>query len=344
MNVSDFDYHLPEELIAQHPVPGRKTSRMLRMEPDSGNCDLLKFEDFPSFLRAGDCLVLNNTRVIPARLFGKRDPSGGKVEALLLEELENRNWKCMLKPGRRMHAGGRVILEGTENEGFIVDKRGDDGTFEIHFENPEPYELLEACGHIPLPPYIQRPDESGDHEKYQTVYAKNPGAVAAPTAGLHFTPDVLQTIKEKGVNIAEVTLHVGAGTFRPVQVENIEDHVMHEETYILTPETSELINRTKSNGGRIIAVGTTSVRVLESCVDGSGNRICPGSGKTRLFLHPPKRPNIVDALLTNFHLPKSTLIMLVSTFSSRKNVLNAYKTAVENRFRFYSYGDCMLVI
>jgi len=346
MDVDLFDYDLPEELIAQHPLPKRDAARMLVLHRRDGHCELRTVRDLPDYLRAGDCLVLNDTRVIPARLFGRRRETGGRVEMLLVRALdvERRRWRAMLRPGRRMRRGIEIEIEAAPDETVTVLDRLEDGTFEILFSAADAMSLIERIGHVPLPPYIRREDEPGDREQYQTVYARTPGAVAAPTAGLHFTPELLGYIRGRGVVIATVTLHVGPGTFRPVKTRRVEDHVMHEEPYELRPEAAEVINRTRARGGRVIAVGTTSVRVLETCADCATGHVRPGAGVTRLFLHPPMRPRVADGLLTNFHLPKSTLLMLVCTFSSIENVLVAYRLAVRERFRFYSYGDCMLLI
>jgi len=342
MLVSDYDFYLPEELIAQNPATKRTDSRMLVMNPTTGNCSIHHFPHIASLLRKGDCLVINDTKVIPARLYGKRNPTGGKVEAFMLEEVNNTTWNCMLKPGRRLNPGEKVEIDNSNNNHFIVSKRHNNGTFEVTFNTNNVYALLEQAGHIPLPPYIQRTASNEDAKRYQTVYAKHPGAVAAPTAGLHFTPEILKKLKKIGVTTARVTLHVGPGTFQPVKAENLQNHQMHEETFILSNKTAELINKTRQNNGRIIAIGTTSVRVLESCAE--NGKVIPQSGKTRLFMHPPKKPQITNGLLTNFHLPKSTLLMLVSCFSTREKILEAYQLAIRQKLRFYSYGDCMLLL
>ncbi|NOY82890.1 MAG: tRNA preQ1(34) S-adenosylmethionine ribosyltransferase-isomerase QueA [Kiritimatiellaeota bacterium] len=343
MRVDLFDYDLPEELIAQSPADPRDAARMMVLHRDSGARELRTFREFPSFLRPGDCLVVNDTRVVPARLFGKRAGTGGRVEILLLREIEGGRWQCLLKPGRRLHPGDRVQLDGADAT-IAVAGRSEDGTFEIVIESPDPAALIGRVGHMPLPPYIRRPDTPEDRTRYQTVYARKPGAVAAPTAGLHFTSEILERIRDKQVDLARVTLHVGPGTFRPVKSERVENHVMHAEPYELRAEEAARINRAVRRGGRVIAVGTTSVRVLESLADGESGRVRPGAGETRLFLHPPARPKVTGGLLTNFHLPRSTLLMLVCTFASTEHVLAAYRRAVEERFRFYSYGDCMLLI
>ncbi len=343
MNVADFDYDLPEELIAQHPAARRDQSRLLVMDRATGACQLRMFGDFPQFVRPGDCLVLNDTKVIAARLFGRRDPTGGHVEAFLLEERAPGRWQALLRPGRRLDPGSRVLLDG-EPHTFVVTARLDDGTFEIEFDTTDVLGLLERAGRVPLPPYIQREASAEDVERYQTVYATRPGAVAAPTAGLHFTPEILAGLETTGVKIARVTLHVGPGTFQPVKAERIEDHIMHEEAYEISPEAAATINGTRAAGGRVIAIGTTSVRTLESCADPATRTVRAERGRTRIFLHPPKQPVVTDALLTNFHLPKSTLLMLVSCFASTETVMAAYRLAVQERFRFYSYGDAMLLL
>ena len=343
MRVADFDYELPEELIAQHPAERRELSRLLVVGRGTGACACRTFADFPEYVRAGDCLVVNDTRVIAARLYGRRDPSGGQVEAFALEERGPGRWQCLLRPGRRLSPGARVLLDGDAGA-FVVTARLDDGTFEVQFDTEDVFALLERAGRVPLPPYIQREASADDRERYQTVYAQRPGAVAAPTAGLHFTPEILAAVVAKGAQVAHVTLHVGPGTFQPVKAERIEDHVMHEEAYEVTEAAAATINATRAAGGRIVAVGTTSVRTLESCADPATGSVRAGSGRTRIFLYPPRRPVAVDALLTNFHLPRSTLLMLVSCFASREHVLAAYRLAVRERFRFYSYGDAMLLL
>lgn len=344
MDVADFDYELPPELVAQEPPPIRGGARMLVMARDSGDCELTRFSAFPSFLREGDCLVLNDTRVLYARLYGRRVPSGGRVEALLLEAVSGTRWRCLLRPGRRLRPGQCVAIDEAADAEFRVEGRGDDGTFVVCFDDVDVPALLNDAGHVPLPPYIQRPDVGSDRERYQTVYARTPGAVAAPTAGLHFTPAILDQARAKGVRVVTVTLHVGAGTFRPVKAARVEDHVMHEERFVLGEETADAISACRARGGRVIAVGTTAVRTLESCVVPGTRTVAPREGRTQLFLHPPHTPQVVDALLTNFHLPKSTLLMLVASFSSVERVLAAYELAVRERMRFFSYGDCMLLV
>lgn len=343
MKTSDFDYELPDELIAQAPVTPRDRSRMLVLHRGTGECEVRAFADFAAYLNPGDCLVVNDTRVIPARLLGRRVPSGGRVEILLVERTGVGAWTCFLKPGRRLKPGARIALEGVDAE-VVVDQKGEGGECAVRIDVADPDAVIERAGHVPLPPYIRREDEGADRERYQTVYAEKAGAVAAPTAGLHFTERILDEVAAKGVELGRLTLHVGPGTFRPVQVDDPTRHEMHEEVYDLPVETADAIRRARARGARVVAVGTTTVRVLETCADPETRTVQPGKGRTRLFLHPPKTPMVADALLTNFHLPRSTLLMLVSTFSSVEHVLAAYRLAVREQFRFYSYGDCMLLV
>jgi S-adenosylmethionine:tRNA ribosyltransferase-isomerase len=333
---SDFDYELPAASIAQEAAP-RGESRLLvldREEPDRH----ARVRDLPRLLRPGDLLVLNDTRVIPARLFGRRSGSTGKMELLLIERLGEREWDALVKPGRRARPGTVIELDGSL-AAEVVDKR-EDGRHRLRFSEPiEPH--LDRLGHVPLPPYIHRPDTSEDRERYQTVYARSPGAVAAPTAGLHFTERLLEEIAAAGIEIARVTLHVGIGTFKPVAAERIEDHRMDRERYEISEEAAEAIRRARERG-RIVAVGTTVVRTLESAALGGDGTILPGTGSTELFITPGFHFQVVDALLTNFHLPRSTLLMLVSAFAGRERVLAAYEEAVREGYRFYSYGDAML--
>lgn len=323
MLTSDFDYHLPEDRIAQQPAP-RGESRLLVLDAE-GSERHRRVRDLPRLLRPDDLLVLNDTRVIPARLFGRRGE--GKMEVLLVEKLEDREWEALVRPGKRAKPGTRIDFEELSAE--VVEKRED--RYRLRFSEPvEPH--LDRLGHIPLPPYIHRPDEAADRERYQTVFARTPGAIAAPTAGLHFSREILRELRT-----AWVTLHVGIGTFKPVSAERIEDHRMDRERWEVSEETAEAIRRTKESGGRIVAVGTTVVRTLES----SGGEA--GSGSTDLFITPGYRFKVVDVLLTNFHLPRSTLLMLVSAFAGRERVLAAYEEAIREGYRFYSYGDAMLV-
>jgi S-adenosylmethionine:tRNA ribosyltransferase-isomerase len=354
IKTSDFDYDLPEELIAQFPPEKRGDSKMLVLDRKSGEYEAASFLDFHKYINQGDCIVINNTKVINARFFGTKEPTGAKLELLLVMPIDNKHqkWKCMIKPGKRVRPGMLVKLIPnkwhekdvaciTEDRFVEILKKRSDGTYEVEFKD-NLIEVQKRYGHTPLPPYIKRNDALSDLNRYQTVFAKESGAVAAPTAGLHFSDEDFTLFEEKGVNIAEVTLHVGPGTFKPVEVEDPAEHQMHSELYSLTPEAAEKINSAKRSGKKIIAIGTTSVRVLETCADDQGF-VESDSGETDIFLYPPAVPKVVDALLTNFHLPKSTLLMLVSTFTDRKNILDAYKYAVEQKFRFFSYGDCMFL-
>ncbi len=326
---------------------------MMVMDRQSGECTIRQFSDIIEYLTPGDTLIFNDTKVINARMYGRKNglPDAARIEVLLTTPLnppERRAWQCLIKPGKRVPPGSRVQLlnrDGSlsaDNPWFTVTEHFEDGSFALEFDTADFEMLQEKCGHIPLPPYIRREDELGDRERYQTVYANEPGAVAAPTAGLHFTCEMLERIKAKGVNQAAVTLHVGPGTFKPVSVEDITEHHMHSERYFLSDETAKLINSTHAAGKRVLAVGTTSVRVLESCAQ--NGLAVPGTGSTDIFIYPPYRPQLADMLLTNFHLPQSTLIMLVSAFSSREKVLAAYQLAIREKMRFFSYGDCMLLI
>lgn len=347
-----FDYTLPEELIAQHPADRRDGSRLLVLDRNSGACELHPFGDIIDYLEPGDALIFNDTKVLRGRMYGRKngDPAGARFEMLLVAALnpEGTRWKVLLKPGKRGTPGTRVLFTDEHDEvnavgdGFIVIGRADDEAFEIELCGADLETLQRRYGHIPLPPYIRRGDENADDDRYQTVFARHPGAVAAPTAGLHFTPEILAELERRGVKQAAVTLHVGPGTFKPVSVADATQHRMHAEEYFLSEATAELVNATHRAGKKVFAVGTTTVRVLESCVDAAG-QVRPGHGQTEIFLYPPYRPRAVDALLTNFHLPKSTLLMLVSTFADREKVLAAYQYAIANRMRFYSYGDCMLL-
>ena len=350
MLTSDFDYALPEELVAQAPPERRADSRMMVLEPATGNCRILPFKEIEGFLARGDCLVVNNTRVIKARLFALR-PSGSRLEIFLLARssgVAGDQWRCLIKPGKRAKLGARLpLLDSSFKESVHsveIVSRTDDGEFIVRIDPAELDSILAVCGHIPLPPYIKRSDAVSDSERYQTVYAKAPGSVAAPTAGLHFDDATLQALAAKGVTRQELTLHVGQGTFKPVSAELLEGHKMHSEEFTFTPETASALNAARLSGGRIMAIGTTSLRVLESCV-GSDRLFTAKSGSTEIFIHPPQRPRSADLLLTNFHLPKSTLLMLVCAFAgSREMVLDAYSMAVRERMRFFSYGDCMLLV
>lgn len=340
MNVKDFDYYLPEELIAQHPLEARDEARLMLVDKETGELEHKVFKDIIDYLNPGDCLVLNDTRVLPARLIGEKEGTGGKMEFLLLKRVDKDVWETLVKPGKKAKIGTRFVFGNGELKAEVVDIM-EEGNRLVRFEYEGIFEeVLDRLGQMPLPPYIKEKLE--DKEQYQTVYSKEQGSAAAPTAGLHFTEELLEKIKEKGVNLAFLTLHVGLGTFRPVKEENIEDHVMHSEYYKMDKETADIINKTKENGKRVIAVGTTSCRTLETIGDES-NKVKETSGWTDIFIYPGYKFNIVDALITNFHLPQSTLIMLVSALSKRDLVLNAYETAVKEKYRFFSFGDAMFI-
>ncbi|GAB6149113.1 tRNA preQ1(34) S-adenosylmethionine ribosyltransferase-isomerase QueA [Clostridium novyi] len=340
MKVKDFDFYLPQELIAQHPMEKRDESRLMVVDRKSGQIEHKIFRDILGYLNEGDCLVLNNTRVLPARLIGEKENTGGKIEFLLLRRIEGDTWETLVKPGKKAKIGARFVFGSGELKAEVK-SMGEDGSRIIEFEYEGIFEeVLDKLGQMPLPPYITERLE--DKERYQTVYSKEKGSAAAPTAGLHFTEELLKEIKEKGIKIAFVTLHVGLGTFRPVKVENIEEHHMHSEYYTMSKETADIINNTKENGGKIIAVGTTSCRTLETIGDEDG-KVRETSGWTDIFMYPGYKFKVVDRLITNFHLPQSTLLMLVSAFSSRENIMNAYKEAVKNKYRFFSFGDAMFL-
>lgn len=348
MKTAVFDFELPPELIAQHPAQRREQSRMLVVRRQEGTIEHRHFFDLPQFLKKSDLLVVNNTRVIPARIFGRKPVTGGKVEILLLEEICPGTWDILLHAARRPKVGSIITLgEGQAVAVLLSD--GAKGRATIKIESERPWlEVLEEIGIPPLPPYIARKQETAeqiveDRERYQTVYAREPGAVAAPTAGLHFTDGIFQTLEKQGVRRAEVTLHVGLGTFRPVDAENVEDHRMEPERYTISEETAKRIEETKSAGGRVVAVGSTSVRTLETAAAEHGS-VVPCSGRSSLFIYPPYSFKVVDAMLTNFHLPKSTLIMMVCALAGRELILRAYEEAVKEKYRFYSYGDCMLIL
>ena len=335
MKKSDFYFDLPEELIAQTPLERRDSSRLLHVDKVSGDVEHKHFYDLPDFLREGDCLVLNNSRVLPARLIGTRS-TGGSVELVLLRDLGEGRWECLSRPGRKTKPGTELSF-GDGELTAVVEAVAEGGNRIVQFRYEGIFlEVLERLGKMPLPPYIK--EELQDSERYQTVYSKELGSAAAPTAGLHFTPELLEEIKSRGVKVCYVTLHVGLGTFRPVKEDEIENHEMHSEFCVIPEETARAINETKQSGGRIIAVGTTSCRTLESFA-GEDGHIEPSSGWTDIFIYPGYRFKCVDALVTNFHLPESTLIMLVSALAGREHVLNAYKIAVEERYRFFSFGD-----
>lgn len=339
MKTHDFWYDLPEELIAQTPLEKRDTSRLLVLDRQTGERTHKHFYDIIDYLRPGDCLVMNDSRVLPARLLGHR-PTGGAVEVLLLRDLGDKKWECLCKPGRKMQVGNEVIFGNGELTATVVEVR-DDGNrvVEFHYEGIF-LEVLERLGKMPLPPYIKA--ELADQERYQTVYSREVGSAAAPTAGLHWTKELLEKVREKGVNTAFVTLHVGLGTFRPVKADEITDHQMHAELCMISSETAAILNETKRNGGRIVCVGTTSCRTLESLVNDDGSFEAK-SKWTQIFIYPGYTFKAMDALITNFHLPESTLVMLVSAFAGRENVLAAYEEAVRERYRFFSFGDAMFI-
>ena len=385
--VSDFHYDLPEELIAQEPLADRAGSRLLRLEAATGRFEARledrQFREFPELLRPGDLVVFNDTRVFPARLYGRRgglkaqtvsrrNPAArdflqGQIEVLLTRQLrdEPNEWKCLVRPGRKIGVGEHLFFGEQDELRAEVTGRGSFGERQIRFEptlpgvarqdsrgrlsphEPDPaddfFALVEKIGHVPLPPYIGRADSASDRERYQTVYARERGSVAAPTAGLHFAPQILGRIKERGIETAEITLHVGLGTFQPVRVERVEEHALHAEAYSIPAEAAEKVGRARSEGRRVVAVGTTTVRTLEHAAQQGAGEVRAGTGEANLFIYPGYRFQVVQALLTNFHLPQSTLLMLVCALGGRENVLRAYAHAVKQRYRFYSYGDCMLM-
>ena len=377
MRIDDFDYELPEELIAQVPLEERDSCRLMVLDRSKKTVEHRHFYDILDYVNSGDCLVLNDSRVIPARMYGIKEGTGAHIELLLIKRIDGDNWECMVRPGKRLHEGDTVILagltdtvpsgyDGDMSGGFLVNNVSrtfkahilgyhdrENGTRLVRFEYDGIFmERLEEIGSMPLPPYITRPAEDSDKEMYQTVYSRIDGSVAAPTAGLHFTEDLLRQASDKGIRIAYVTLHVGIGTFRPVKVDVIEEHKMHFEECSIDETNANIINRTIEEGGRIISVGTTSTRTLESMAVKAektgahydkGYRIQPGKTSTGIFIYPGYEFRIVDALITNFHLPKSTLLMLVSALYDRDEILKAYKTAVDEKYRFFSYGDAMLI-
>jgi S-adenosylmethionine:tRNA ribosyltransferase-isomerase len=364
MKVNEFDYELPAELIAQRPLAERDASQMMLVDRKGGRWEDRRFAEFPELLRGDELLVFNDARVLPARLYGRRAgvhaqrPSrktarehlSGKVEVFLTRFVGENRWEALVRPGRKMQLGERVIFGTGELEGEIL-TRGELGLRTIHFQSNNENSIeanIEKLGHVPLPPYIDRPDEEGDRERYQTVFARRPGAVAAPTAGLHFTEEILQRIRARGCETCEVTLDVGLGTFQPIHTEIVEEHKMHSEAYEIKEEVMEKICGAKKEKRPVLAVGTTVVRALEdaaarSAARGEARQLLSGRGEAELFIVPGHRFGIVDMLLTNFHLPKSTLLLLVASFAGRENILAAYRHAVEARYRFYSYGDCMLI-
>lgn len=340
MDLKDFNYDLPEELIAQDPLEDRSSSRLMVLHKDTGRIEHKIFRDIIDYLNPGDCLVINDTKVIPARLMGIKEDTGAAIEVLLLKRNVDDVWECLVKPGKKARTGARIIF----GEGLLVGEIVDvieDGNRMIKFHYEGIFEeILDKLGQMPLPPYITH--KLQDKNRYQTVYARNEGSAAAPTAGLHFTKELLEKIKEKGVNVVSITLHVGLGTFRPVKVDKIEEHHMHTETFNISKEAADTINRTRAAGGRVIAVGTTSCRTLESAAADDGT-IPARSGDTDIFIYPGYKFKAIDCLITNFHLPESTLIMLVSALAGRDNIMNAYETAVKERYRFFSFGDAMFI-
>ncbi|MBQ9598697.1 MAG: tRNA preQ1(34) S-adenosylmethionine ribosyltransferase-isomerase QueA [Clostridia bacterium] len=340
MKTKDFYYELPPELIAQEPLSDRSASRLMVLDKETGSVEHKHFYDIIDYLNEGDTLILNDTKVLPARLYGAKEGTGGAIEFLLLHKHTLDTWEVILRPGKKAKKGARFLFGNGELKAEILDIVNE-GNRLVRFEYEGVFEeVLDRLGEMPLPPYITKKLE--DKDRYQTVYAKNPGSAAAPTAGLHFTPELLDRIKAKGINIGYVTLHVGLGTFRPVKAEEVTEHKMHSEFYILPEETAELVNKTKEKGKRVVSVGTTATRVLETA-GMNGMPLKSQTGWTDIFIYPGKEFHVIDALITNFHLPESTLIMLVSALAGRENVLNAYRVAVENKYRFFSFGDAMLV-
>lgn len=340
MNVKDYDYDLPEELIAQDPLEDRSSSRLMVLDRQTGDVEHRHFTDILEYLHPGDCLVINNTKVIPARLFGVKEDTQAKIEVLLLKRKENDIWETLVKPGKKAKPGTKLVFGDGLLTAEVVDVV-EEGNRLIQFHYDGIFEeILDQLGQMPLPPYITH--QLKDKNRYQTVYAKYDGSAAAPTAGLHFTKELLQKVKDMGVDIAEVTLHVGLGTFRPVKVENVLDHHMHSEFYMVSQEAADKINRAKESGHQVIAVGTTSTRTLEAAADENG-RLHETSGWTEIFIYPGYQFKVIDALITNFHLPQSTLVMLVSALAGREHVLHAYEIAVKERYRFFSFGDAMLI-
>lgn len=340
MKKSDFYYDLPESLIAQTPVFPRDSSRLMYLNKENGEISHYKFGALPSFLHEGDCLVLNNTRVLPARLYGTASDTGAVVEFVLLKQYDLYTWECLAGPGKKAKIGREFIF--SDELSAVVQDVLPDGNRVLDFKcDGEFFSVLDKVGQMPLPPYIK--EKLTDRERYQTVYSKELGSAAAPTAGLHFTPELLENIKQKGVNVVYVTLHVGLGTFRPVKVDDITEHKMHTEHYYMPKETADIINQTKENGGRVICVGTTSCRTVESVAQKHG-KMCECSDDTGIFIYPGYTFKCMDGLVTNFHLPESTLIMLVSAFAGYENTMNAYKMAVNEKYRFFSFGDAMLIV
>ena len=340
MRTADFYYDLPQELIAQDPLEDRSSSRLMHLDKETGELEHTDFKHILNYLKPGDCLVVNDTKVIPARLYGHKKETGAVIEILLLKRRENDIWECLVKPGKKARPGAVIDFGEGLLTGEIIDVV-DEGNhlIQCHYEGIFE-EILDQLGEMPLPPYIH--EKLADQSRYQTVYAKNEGSAAAPTAGLHFTPELLERIRAKGVTIVPVTLHVGLGTFRPVQVEDVDKHVMHSEWYQVTEEAANTLNAIRASGGRLICVGTTSVRTIETVATEDGI-VHPGAGDTAIFIYPGKKIKAVDALITNFHLPQSTLLMLVSTFMGRETALDVYREAVQKKYRFFSFGDAMFI-
>ncbi|MDD2483416.1 MAG: tRNA preQ1(34) S-adenosylmethionine ribosyltransferase-isomerase QueA [Eubacteriales bacterium] len=348
MHINDFNYHLPEELIAQYPSDQRDHSRLLVVDRKTGKTEHRHFYDILEYLHEGDCLVMNNSKVLPARLFGVKAMTGAKIEFLLIKRKDGDIWESMVKPGKKLKPGDRVVFSETPPLSAEILDFGEEGTRMVRFDydksNASFLELLDQLGTMPLPPYINRSSEEEDKKRYQTVYndSAKEGSVAAPTAGLHFTEELLEQLVKKGVKLAQVTLHVGIGTFRPVKCEIVEEHVMHFEEFEIDEKNAAIINETKAAGGRVISVGTTSTRTVESAADENG-RVCAGSGSTGIFIYPGYRFKVIDELITNFHLPKSTLLMLISALYDREKILAVYEQAVKEKYRFFSYGDAMYI-
>jgi len=341
MHIDLFNFHLPEELIAQTPIKKRDESKLMGLNKETGEITHHQFKEIIHFLHPGDTLVLNDTKVLPARLYGQKKDTGAKVEVLLLKQLENDRWETLVKPGKKLRPGHQVVFGDGSLTGLVEDMTEAGGRI-IRFQYQGIFqEILDRFGQMPLPPYIK--EQLEDKDRYQTVYAKHMGSSAAPTAGLHFTEDLLQQIEQKGVHIVYITLHVGLGTFRPVNVEQIEKHQMHAEFYMLSEEAAKQLNQTKEAGKRIIAVGTTSVRTLETIVDPKTKRFSAKQGWTDIFIYPGYSFQGIDAMVTNFHLPKSSLIMLVSALAGREQIINAYQEAIKHRYRFFSFGDAMFI-
>lgn len=344
MHITDFDYDLPVELIAQHPADKRDESRLLIVDRKNGNIEHRHFYDILDYINSGDCLIMNNSKVIPARLFGIKEKTGARVEFLLIKRIKDNIWETMVRPGKRLHKGDRVTFaeDGTLSAEILENCEG--GIRIVSFQHDGNFlELLNRIGKMPLPPYIERESDDEDKIRYQTVYCTKEGSVAAPTAGLHFTTELIERIKQKGVKIAYVTLHVGIGTFRPVKCDIIEEHKMHYEEYEIDEVNAGIINQTKKTGGRIISVGTTSTRTVESAASNEGI-VQAGRGSTDIFIYPGYKFKVIDSLITNFHLPKSTLLMLVSALYNREKIIQIYEEAVKKQYRFFSYGDAMFII